>query len=60
MLSLIQFYSLSALCPVLNAVNKYIVAEFCPFYGLTTGKDELDMLIFRVLLKHEADASETN
>jgi len=33
---------------VLNAVNKYIVTDICPFYGWTTGKDELQVLIFRV------------
>jgi len=58
---LIQFYSLSGLQTVLNAVNKYIVTRICPFYGWTTGKDELHVLIFRVFTKYiGADLSETN
>jgi hypothetical protein len=45
---LIQFYSLSGLWTVLNAVNKYIVTEICPLYGLRTVKDRLKVLYFRV------------
>jgi hypothetical protein len=35
----------------LNAVNEYIVTEICPFYGLSTGKNELNVPIFRVFTK---------
>ena len=48
---LIQFYSLSGLWTVLNAVNKYIVTEICPLYGLRTVKDRLKVLFFRVFMK---------
>jgi hypothetical protein len=35
----------------LNAVIEYIVTEICPFYGLSAGKNELNVLIFRVFTK---------